>query len=119
MNTMQDKHCCTTPAMSGKTIVRENCVHADVVRVFCALLEKICLFVNFLPDGFYSGLVYCSVVSAFVPHLEFLFLLVQGSAIVCFFGVFLLLLFLRSQCVERCRLVIIMKFTMQGQSISA
>ena len=79
MNTMQDKHCCTTPAMSGKTIVRENCVHADVVRVFCALLEKICLFVNFLPDGFYSGLVYCSVVSAFVPHLEFLFVL--GSAI--------------------------------------
>ena len=73
MNTMQVKHCCTTPAMSGKTIVRENCVHADVVRVFCALLEKICLFVNFLPNGFYFGLVYCSVVSAFVPHLEFLF----------------------------------------------
>ena len=48
----------------------------------CALLENICFFVNFLPDVlFYFGLVYCSVFSAFVPHLEYLFLFVLGSAI--------------------------------------
>ena len=107
-----------------------NCVHADVGMVCCvhgsrklaSLLIFYLMFVLFFVVVFvFVLLAYCSVVWAFVPHLEFLFLLVQGSAIVCFFFFFfcLLLLFLRSQCVERCRLVIIMKFTMQGQSISA
>ena len=38
--------------------------------VFCALLEKISFFVNFLPYIFvvFFGLVYCSIVLAFVPH---------------------------------------------------
>ena len=56
--------------------------------VFCALLEKISIFVNFLPCVVVVLcvflLVYCSVVSAFVPHLEYLFLFVLGSAIVMF-----------------------------------
>ena len=63
--------------------------------VFCALLEKISFFVNFLPYIFvvFFGLVYCSIVLAFVPHLEYLFLFVLGSVIVVFFQ--------RSQCSDR------------------
>ena len=76
-----------------------NCVHADVGMVCCvhgsrklaSLLIFYLMFVLFFVVVFvFVLLAYCSVVWAFVPHLEFLFLLVQGSAIVCFFFFFFL-----------------------------
>ena len=62
MNTMQDKHCCTTPAMSGKTIVRENCVYADVVRVYFVHCSRkfACLLIFYLMVLFWTCILFSS-----------------------------------------------------------
>ena len=57
-------------------------VHADVSRVcFVHCSRKLASLFSFFVF-FHFGFVYCSIVLAFVPHLEYLFVFILGLAIV-------------------------------------